>query len=139
MNFGEKVKHARKQIKLSQSELAQKIGVSTRTVQSYEAGTSYPKQRDIYQKLADIFKCDTNYLLTEDAAFISDASRQYGKRGAKQAQDLISEISGLFAGGELAQEDKDEMMRAIQEAYWIAKENNRKYVPKKYWDSESES
>lgn len=26
----------------------------------------------------------------------------------------------------------DAMMKAIQEAYWIAKEKNRKFVPKKY-------
>ena len=29
-------------------------------------------------------------------------------------------------------EDIDENMRALQEAYWRAKEINRKYVPKKY-------
>lgn len=34
------------------------------------------------------------------------------------------------------------MMKAIQEAYWIAKEKNRKFVPKKYRstsDSNSDS
>ena len=40
--------------------------------------------------------------------------------------------TGLFAGGELADEDLDEMMKGIQEAYWIAKEKNKKYTPKKY-------
>jgi len=38
----------------------------------------------------------------------------------------------LFAGGELAEDDMDEMMLAIQEAYIIAKKNNKKYTPKKY-------
>ena len=37
-----------------------------------------------------------------------------------------------FSGGGLADEDLDEMMRGIQEAYWIAKEKNKKYTPKKY-------
>ena len=50
----------------------------------------------------------------------------------QQAEALVAELSGLFAGGELADEDMDAMMRAVQEAYWIAKENNRKFVPKKY-------
>lgn len=58
----------------------------------------------------------------------------YGSRGKQQAHALIAEVSGLFAGGDIAEEDMDEMMKAIQDAYWIAKENNRKYTPKKYSD-----
>ena len=45
----------------------------------------------------------------------------------------MEEVSGLFAGGRISQDDKDAVMRAIQDAYWIAKEENkRKYTPKKY-------
>lgn len=129
-----KVKQLRKEKGISQSVLAQELGVTLRTVQSYETGKSYPKRREIYQKLAEYFSCDQNYLMTEDATFLTDATSQYGTRGANQTKKLLEELSGLFAGGELAEEDKDEMMKAIQDAYWIAKENNRKYVPKKYRD-----
>ncbi len=38
----------------------------------------------------------------------------------------------MYAGGELAEEDMEAMMRAFQEAYWKAKEKNRKYVLQKY-------
>ena len=55
-----------------------------------------------------------------------------GARGAKQAQRLTEELSGLFSGGELSQEDMDIMMKAIQDAYWIAKEKNQRFVPKKH-------
>lgn len=58
------------------------------------------------------------------------ATEKYGSRGHEQAERLIKEVSGLYAGGELAEEDMDAMMRAIQEAYWVAKEKNRKFVPK---------
>ena len=139
MKFGEKVKSLRKEKGLSQSGLAEAAGVSLRTIQSYEAGKSYPKQRDIYQKLAGILDCEQNYLMTEEDGFMTDAASRYGSRGARQAKELLSEVSGLFAGGELAEDDMDEMMRAIQEAYWIAKEKNRKYVPKKYRPEDSES
>ena len=47
-------------------------------------------------------------------------------------KQLTEEVTGLFAGGEMAQEDMDVMMKAIQDAYWIAKEKNKKYTPKKY-------
>ena len=53
MKFGEKVKKLRKDMKLSQSELAKKIGVSGRSVASYEAGTSYPRYKKTYDALAD--------------------------------------------------------------------------------------
>ena len=68
----------------------------------------------------------------ELAAFIADVEDKYGRRGARQAQELLAEVTGLFAGGEMADEDMREMVDAIQEAYLIAKKNNKKYTPKKY-------
>lgn len=132
MKFCEKVKEARNKAGLKQDELAKAIGVSLRTITNYESGERYPKKREVYYKLADVLKVDVNYLLTEDEEFLIDAEKQYGKRGAKQAKELLAEVSGLFTGGDLADEDLDEMMKGIQEAYWIAKEKNRKYTPKKY-------
>ena len=52
--------------------------------------------------------------------------------------DVPSEYAGkaieVFgsAGGEMAEEDMDELMLAIQEAYVDAKRRNKKYAPKKY-------
>jgi len=141
MNFAEKVRKLRKEKKMSQVELAQAIGVTSRTIQFYESGKSYPRYRETYQKLAETLSCDVNELLIVDSeptaveketAFISEAAEQYGSRGKRQAERLIEEVSGCFAGGELSEEDKDEMMKAIQDAYWIAKKNNQKYAPKKF-------
>ena len=133
MKFGEKVRNLRKGKYMSQAELAERIGVSSRTVISYETGKSYPKQREIYADLAKILGCEQNYLMTEDETFVADAAAQYGYRGKKQAEQLVGELGGMFAGGELSEEDKDAVMRALQEAYWKAKEENRqKYTPKKY-------
>ena len=73
---------------------------------------------------------------TETRRMVVEAAEKYGSRGAKQAQQLTEEVTGLFAGGEMAQEDMDVMMKAIQDAYWIAKEKNKKYTPKKYRSEE---
>ena len=132
MNFGEKVKMLRKGAHMSQAELARELGVSTRTVQSYEKGQSYPKQRSIYAKMSSIFGVEQNYLLTETEAFVASATEQYGSRGKKDAQELIEELTGLFAGGEMADEDLDALMYAVQKAYVEAKEANKKFTPKKY-------
>ena len=132
MKFCEKIMEARKNAGLKQDEFAKAIGVSLRTVSNYESGERYPKKRETYYKIAEVLKVDVNYLLTDDEEFLLEAEAKYGTKGARQAKALVAEVSGLFAGGELADEDLDEMMKGIQEAYWIAKEKNKKYTPKKY-------
>jgi len=132
MTFGEKVKKARKELKLTQTELGKMIGVSGRTIFSYETDSGRPRTKDGYYKLAEVLKVDVNYLLTEGDAFILEAEEKYGARGRRDAKDLVDELTGLFAGGQMAEEDMDELMLAIQKAYVIAKENTRKYTPKKY-------
>lgn len=137
MNFGEKLRELRTQHKWTQSELSKKIGVSLRTVVSYESGKSYPKQREIYKKIATLFGVDVNYLLTEGVEearfsalsreeFVEAASEKYGSRGKLQAEDLVQQASGMFAGGELSEEDKDAVMQALQQAYWDAKQKNQR-------------
>ena len=136
MNFGEKVKLLRKRAHMSQATLAAELGVSTRTVQSYEKGQSYPKQRSIYAKLAALFNVEQNYLLTESEAFAVSAneqygSRGYGSRGKREAKELLAELTGLFAGGEMSEEDMDALMYEVQKAYIEAKEANKRFSPKK--------
>ena len=132
MTFGEKVKNERNRLGLNQDELAKKIGVTRRVISSYENDSSRPRGTERYKKLAEALGVNINYLLSEDEAFIADVEDYYGHRGAKQAKELLAEVTGLFAGGEMADEDMREMVDAIQEAYLIAKKNNKKYTPKKY-------
>lgn len=132
MTFGEKVKNERNRLGLNQDELAKKIGVTRRVISSYENDSSRPRGTERYKKLAEVLGVNINYLLSEDEAFIADVEDNYGHRGAKQAKELLAEVTGLFAGGEMADEDMREMVDAIQEAYLIAKKNNKKYTPKKY-------
>ena len=132
MTFGEKVRNERNRLGLSQDELAAKIGVTRRVISSYENDSSRPSGTERYNKLADALGVNINYLLSEDEAFIANVEDNYGRRGAKQAKELLAEVTGLFAGGEMADEDMREMVDAIQEAYLIAKKKNKKYTPKKY-------
>lgn len=132
MKFGEKLRKHRTEKGLTQAELAKKAGLGLNTISNYESGKTYPQNREVYTTLATILGVNPDHLHNENDDFITDATAKYGSRGAKQAQELLEEITGLFAGGEMAEEDKDVMMKAIQDAYWIAKEKNKKYTPKKY-------
>ena len=126
MKFAEKLRTLRAQKKVSQKAAAEGGGVSLRAYTSYEQEGRYPRNRDVYRRLAEYFGVEVNYLLTEDEDFVIRADEQYGRQGRRQAEALVAEISGLFAGGTLAEEDQDEMMKAIMDAYWIAKKKYRK-------------
>lgn len=136
MEFGEKIKKLRKEKKLTQEELAAAVGLSARAIQNYEQKNISPRKREIYKKLADVLGVDITFLLTDEEEFIVEAQEKYGSRGARDAEELVSRISGLFAGGEVTEETKDEVMQAIQNAYWLAKKENAKYTPKKYRKNE---
>ena len=132
MTFGEKVKTLRKTKDMSQTQLAQVVGVSLRTVGGWEKEGRYPKQHELYQKLADTLGCDVSYLMTEEESFITEATEQYGSRGAKQAQQILEQAAAMFAGGELSDEDKTAFMDEIQMLYLDSKKRAKKFTPKKY-------
>ena len=132
MKFGEKVRDLRMQMDLTQGELAKAIGVSPRAVFYYEKGEGYPRNREVYKKLADLFEVNINYLLTEDEEFIAEAGARYGLRGQVQAQEILKQAGALFAGGELSEEDELAFIHDMQKIYFDSKERAKKFTPKKY-------
>lgn len=136
MKFGEKLREARLKKGLSQAKLAEMTGVAKRTLINYENNGILPKQKDTYFILAKALEIDANVLMDDNAEFVTQAAEVYGSRGAKQALHLVQEITGLYAGGELEEEDMDAMMKAIQDAYWIAKQKNRRHVNKRFLSEE---
>ncbi|MBA4699645.1 MAG: helix-turn-helix transcriptional regulator [Ruminococcus sp.] len=132
MTFGEKIKNLRKSKNLNQTQLANAIGVSLRTIRGWEIEGRYPKQHELYQKLADVLGCDISYLMTEEETFVTEATEQYGSRGAKQAQQILEQAAAMFAGGELSDDDKTAFMDEIQMLYLDSKKRAKKFTPKKY-------
>ncbi len=133
MTFGEKFKIQREKLGLTQQQVADALGINRRMITRYENGISFPRTKEAYRKIAEFFEVDINYLLTEEEEFVVQASEQYGSRGMQEAQELIHSMSGLFAGGSLSEQDKDAVMKALQDIYWESKARNvQKYTPKKY-------
>lgn len=62
VNMGNKLKTLRTQKKLTQKQVADRIGLAISAVSSYEAGTRYPSY-EVLLKLARIFHVSTDYLL----------------------------------------------------------------------------
>ena len=131
MAFKERLKEKRKEAGLSQAELAARVGVTPRTIQNYELGDRKPQNAEIVQKLAEALHTTADYLLGNVDRQIMAAYAKGGAKAARDVEQLVSEVSGLFAGGELDEEEKDAVMAALTRAYWDAKEDNKKYAPKK--------
>ena len=132
MTFGEKVRKAREAAGISQKRLAEITGIALRTIQNYETAGRLPTQREYYDLLADALNLEGSVLLDEDAEFVLNATEKFGGRGSKQAEKLVADFQALFAGGEMDQDEKDDVMKRIQEHYWKAKANNKKFVARKY-------
>lgn len=138
MSFKDKLKEKRLEANLTQVQLAEKVSVTPRTIQNYELGNRRPTKLDIVEKLAKVLNTTPEYLLGQNGLLVVAAHEQGGSKAARDIDELVSEVTGMFAGGRLSDEALDGTMKALNEAYWIAKEKNKKYTPKKYRKGTSE-
>lgn len=132
MNFAQKLKDLRTEKNLTQEELAKKSGISIKSISRYELGETLPRTKKYYRKIANALDVDTDYFLSQEANFFINARKEFGYKGAKDAEELVNGMIGLMAGGELPDEDKATILDAMQEAFYMTKLENKKYTPKKY-------
>ena len=129
--FAEKVKMARSELGLSQTELGEASGVSLRTILAYEKGKAKPRQSSLL-KLAKALNVSTKFLMDDSCenplkdiekdGYIAEARERYGSKGVKDINRLLDESKALFAGGELSQDQKDQFFQAVMTAYVVSKE-----------------
>lgn len=100
------------------------------TIQNYELGSRKPSNMVTIQKIADALNTTTEYLLGSSGTYVVEAHEKGGAKAAKDIEELVSEVTGMFAGGELSEDAIEGAYKALTDAYWIAKENNKKYAPK---------
>ena len=67
--IGERIAKQRKQLRISQTELAAQLGKSLRTVQKYESG-EIDMSVSVLEQIANILKMPINYLMGYDSAHI---------------------------------------------------------------------
>lgn len=141
MSFSEKLMNTRLALNLSQIELAEKAGISERSIYNYEQTGALPRT-SIIKKLAEALNVTTAYLMDDDETdtmknideelFLANAKNEYGQKGAREAQAVLKKASALFAGGELEDEAKDIFFQSLMEVYLESKaEAREKYSPKR--------
>ena len=111
MKFGDLLLMIRTRQHLTREELSKKSGVSVRAIAYYELDGMQPKSRKTIELLAAALNVAAEEL-TGEAPLSTPACA---------ADALTRQIQSLYAGGTLREEDMDNMMLAIQEAYLIAK------------------
>ena len=131
MVFKDKLKEKRIEAGLTQADLAAKAGTTARTIQNYELGKSKPSNMEIAQRIADVLGTTTEYLLGSNGTYVVEAREKGGAKAARDIDELVSEVTGMFAGGKLSEDALEGAMKALNDAYWIAKEKNKKYGRRK--------
>ena len=105
--------------------------VTARTIQNYELGSRKPTKYEVVKKIAEALNTTPEYLLGNSGMLVLAAQEQGGAKAAREIDELVSEVSGMFAGGSLSEDALDGAMQALTRAYWIAKEKNKKYTSSK--------
>lgn len=73
MNFGLKLKGLRTGQKMTQQQLADRIGVAKSVVSYYESGDRYPSY-DVLVRIAHVFHTSTDYLLDFEKENVIDVT-----------------------------------------------------------------
>ena len=128
MSFKDNLRARREMLGITQVELAKAAGITTRTLYNYESGERRPSNIEVVQKIANALGMTAEELLSSGEALVVEAHERGGAKAARDVDALVGEITGLFAGGKLSDDALDGAMRALNEAYWIAKDKNKKYA-----------
>ena len=135
MTFSDKIKRSREIAKLTQYQLAQEVGVSQRTIASYESGGAKAR-RSTREKLARALKVSVKFLTDDECkdplaeiekdGYIEQARTMYGTKAVRDMEELLRDNAALFAGGELSQDQKDAFFEAVMKAYITCKDEAKK-------------
>ena len=99
MKFGDNLKRVRKMRKISQEDLADKLGISRQSVSKWETGENYPSMTNI-MCLCTIFKCNINELVHEDMTDINSLDEDIKMsvvKLKKQKQKKVKVLSKIIA------------------------------------------
>ncbi len=94
MKFGDNLKRVRKMRKISQEELADKLGVSRQSVSKWETGENYPSMTNI-MCLCTIFKCNINELVHEDMTDINSLDEEVKMSVVKFKEEKQTKVKVL--------------------------------------------
>lgn len=100
--WNQRIKKARKELGITQEELANRMDVHRSTIANYELGRRKPTFIEL-KKLAEILHVDINYLFESDSP--------------DSPTELINRVKNMFLSSEFSQDEKDSLFQEICEVY----------------------
>lgn len=100
-SIGTKLKILRRGRKLTQQELADKLGVNRATISNYEIGRRTPNLNDL-KRFSEFYGVGLDY---------------FGVASKDEVFDLLSRAKDVFESNEISKEDKEELYREIMKLY----------------------
>lgn len=105
-DIGVKLQTLRKGRKLSQQELADKMGVSRATISNYEVGRRAPHLSEL-KRFAEYYGVGLDY---------------FGVTSTDEVFDLLSRAKAVFESNSVSKEKKDELHLALMQLYLSMKQ-----------------
>jgi len=133
--FPEKVREARRLLKLTQEDLGHLVGISKRAIVAYESEDVFPRPK-VRRKLADALKVSVDYLEHDEIEdptygleipeYIEETKERFNNKAAEEIEFLLTRNTALFFGNTIDQDAKDAFFAAVTMSYWTHKEEARK-------------
>ena len=129
----QKLRAARKALKMNQTVLAKAIGVTQRSMTDYECGRAVPRKKHV-EKMACELGVTLDYLIDDTIPVfpicrmpdlhemqmdtrIDEVLSHYDEKKAKAYDKLLQDSMAFFAGGNISQADKDCFFEALMTSY----------------------
>lgn len=143
MSLGERIRGRRKQLGLTQLEIAQQLNMGRSNFGHIENGRVIPSSTDL-DKLADILKTTPDYLLgkadnpvvdTQENPYVLTTKEE--KDIAKKLQSMMDELESdtplAFLGEPMDEEDRELLRISLENSLRISKQMaKKKFTPTKY-------
>lgn len=111
--YGDRLKQARLNKKMSRPQLAKLCDISVKTIQNYETGFRQPNRIDISKKFAEVLDVTVDYLVNGEID--NDDLTEEDKN------EILEHASALFAGGKLSEDEQLAFINELQTLYLDAK------------------
>ncbi|MGM9613608.1 MAG: helix-turn-helix domain-containing protein [Butyricicoccus sp.] len=111
--LGERIRRLRTGARMKQSDLAQRLGVSTSAVGMYEQGRREPPYH-VLLKLSELFGVSVDWLLAREENAVSARSDDFSDMLSAFHQQLRQQEGLMFHGRPLSESDLEKIMRAMR-------------------------
>lgn len=153
MTLGERIKNRRKMLKLTQKQLASKMGIDNTTISKWESDTYEPDAKSL-NRLSEILDASTDYLLcrtdnpngnTSKKNDLPELTAKDERDIAKDLENIINNLEGKdgyshFGGQaieDMDEEDRELLIASLENSMRLAKRiAKQKFTPKKYRDKD---